>query len=253
MSDHVDIDGVRTWYDERGTGDTLVLLHGGLTDSRDFGGNLDRLADRFRLLMPDRRGHGRTPDVPGPSTVELWARDTIGFIEQVAGGPVLLAGYSAGAITALRVAVRRPGLVRRLALVSGAFHPDGMTVRPQAGGTMPEPLVAAYAEVSPDGRDHYPVIVAKVADGIAADTPLTVEEVSTVSCPALVMSGDDDIVTLEHTVELYRALPRGRLAVVPNTSHLLLHERPELCAGMIGEFLAADPAPRWMPVTRPAG
>jgi pimeloyl-ACP methyl ester carboxylesterase len=64
------------------------------------------------------------------------------------------------------------------------------------------------------------------------------------------MSGDDDIVTLEHTVELYRALPRGQLAVVPNTSHLLLHERPELCAGMIDEFLAADPAPRLMPVTR---
>ena len=253
MSGHVDLDGVLTWYDDRGSGDPVVLLHGGLTDSRDFDGNLDRLAGRFRLLMPDRRGHGRTPDVPGPSTVDLWARDTVRFIEKVAGGPVRLAGYSAGATTALTVAVRRPDLVDRLVLVSGAFAPDGMTVRPQAGAPMPEPLVAAYAEVSPDGRDHFGVIVAKVAEGIDHGRALTADELAAVGCPVLVMTADDDFVTLEHSVALYRALPRGQLAIVPNTSHLLLHERPELCAAMVGEFLGADPAPRLMPLTRAGG
>jgi pimeloyl-ACP methyl ester carboxylesterase len=177
------VNGVRTWYDDRGSGETLVLLHGGLTDSRDFGGNLDRLADRFRVLTPDRRGHGRTPDVPGPSTVELWAQDTIAFVEKVAGGPVLLAGYSAGAITAL----------------------------------------------------------------------WTERDLAAVGCPALVMAADDDFVTLAHSVTPYRALRYGQLAIVPDTSHLLLHERPELCAAMIAEFLGTDPAPRMMPVTSCGG
>lgn len=250
MSDYVEVNGVRTWYAERGDGEPLVLLHGGFTDSRDFEGNLDRLAGRFRLLMPERRGHGHTADVPGPITVELMAADTIAFIEKAGGGPVRLAGYSAGAIVALWVAVRRPDLVGRLVLVSGAFDPAGMIVRPQAGGEMPEPLVAMYAEVSPDGRDHFPVVVRKVAEGINAATGLTAGELGAVTCPALVMAADDDIVTLEHTLALYRGLARGQLAVVPGTSHLLLHEKPDLCAGLIESFLTDEPAPTMMPIAR---
>ena len=67
MTDYVMVNGVNTWYDERGAGDTLVLLHGGLTDSRDFEPNLARLADRCRLLRPERRGHGHTADADGPT------------------------------------------------------------------------------------------------------------------------------------------------------------------------------------------
>src|SRR5262249_7848476 len=66
MANYVIATGVRMWYDDRGTGDTVGLLHGGLTDSRDFAGNLDALADTFRLLLPERRGHGHTPDADLP-------------------------------------------------------------------------------------------------------------------------------------------------------------------------------------------
>src|SRR5262245_60023733 len=130
MADYVQLDGIRTWYDDRGHGDPVVLLHGGLTDSRDFAPNLCALADRFRLLLPERRGHGHTADAPGPITVDLMARDTIAFVDKIVCGSVRLVGYSAGAMVALCVAVRRPDLVDRLVLISAAFHPDGMIVRP---------------------------------------------------------------------------------------------------------------------------
>ena len=91
------------WYDERGEGDPLVLLHGGLTDCRDFTGNLDTLASRFRLLLPERRGHGHTADVAGPITLAVMAQDTIAFLDKLVGEPVRLVGYSAGAAVALRV------------------------------------------------------------------------------------------------------------------------------------------------------
>src|SRR5215813_5228683 len=163
MANYVIANGVRTWYGDRGTGDAVVLLHGGLTDSRDFGGNLDALAGTFRLLLPERRGHGHTPDVAGPITIELMAQDTAAFVDEVVGGRVRLVGYSAGAIVALWVAARRPDLVERLVLISGAFDPDGLIFRPSADGPPPAPLVAAYAEVSPDGADHFVVVAGKLA------------------------------------------------------------------------------------------
>jgi pimeloyl-ACP methyl ester carboxylesterase len=61
VADYVRLNGVRIWYDDSGEGDPLVLLHGGFSDSRDFAVNLDRLADRFRLFMPERRGRTSAP------------------------------------------------------------------------------------------------------------------------------------------------------------------------------------------------
>jgi pimeloyl-ACP methyl ester carboxylesterase len=125
MAEYVQLEPVRTWYAEAGVGDPLVLLRPGLADARAFGPNLPALADRFRVLTPERRGHGHSPDVPGPITFEAMAADTIRFIEQVVGGPVRLAGCSDGAIVALLVALERPDLIERLACIAGPFHRDG--------------------------------------------------------------------------------------------------------------------------------
>ncbi|GLX01195.1 alpha/beta fold hydrolase [Microtetraspora sp. NBRC 16547] len=250
MADYVDINGVNMWFDDRGEGDPVVLLHGGLTDSRDFSGNLDTLSGRFRLLLPERRGHGHTADVAGPITIEVMAQDTIAFLDKIVASAVHLIGYSAGAAVALRVAVRRRDLVDRLVLVSGGFHPDGMILRPTADDRPPAPLVAAYGEVSPDGVGHFPVVLAKIAHSVNEEPGMAPADLRAVTCPALVMTADDDIVTLEHTLELYRGLPNAELAVVPGTSHLLLHEKPELCTGLVTGFLTSGPTPTWMPIRR---
>jgi pimeloyl-ACP methyl ester carboxylesterase len=250
MAAHVEVNGVPMWYDERGNGDPLVLLHGGLSDSRDFTGNLDTLAGRFRLLLPERRGHGHTADVAGPITVEVMARDTIAFLDELVGGPAHLVGYSVGATVALRVAVDRPDLVDKLVLISGAFHRDGTILRPTADAAPPPQLVAAYAEVSPDGADHFPVVIAKIAQSVAQAPGMTAADLGAVVCPTLVMVGDDDNVTLEHTLALYRGLRNAQLAIVPAASHLLLLEKPGLCTRLVSDFLTADPAPTMMPIRR---
>lgn len=152
MAGYVNLNGVRTWFDERGTGQSLVLLHPGLVDSRAFGPNLNALAERSRTFTPERRGHGRTPDVAGPISFELMAGDTIRFLEQVVGAPTRLLGCSDGAVVALPVALRRPGLVSHLVFVAGAFHHEGWlpgVIDPDS--KPPDFLAASYGEVSPDG------------------------------------------------------------------------------------------------------
>jgi len=243
-------DIVDMWHDERGAGDPLVLLHGGLTDSRCFSGSLDGLADTFRLYLPDRRGHGRTPDAPGPITIDLMARDTIAFLETTVGGPSRLLGYSAGGTVALRVAMRRPDLVERLVLISTVYDVDGLVFKPQAGAEPPAEVVDAYAEVSPDGRDHFPVVVGKIAQAAGTERGLDPVDLRSVTARTLVLAGDDDLVTLDHTVSLYRALPTAELAVLPNASHLLLMERAETVRALVRQFLTTPAAPTFMPLSR---
>jgi pimeloyl-ACP methyl ester carboxylesterase len=188
--------------------------------------------------------------VPGPLTVGVQAEDLVAFLEQVVGGPVRLVGYSLGATVALWTAVLRPDLVERLVVISAAFDPRGTIFRPTADEAPPAPLAAAYAEISPDGPEHFRVVITKLAAS-ANEPGLEPGELRAITCPALVIAADDDLVTLEHTLELYRALlPHGQLAVVPGTSHLLLHEKPDLCVGLVGDFLTATPAPTLMPIAR---
>ena len=96
MSNHIQLGDVHTYYEEDGSGDALVLLHPGLADSRAFEEYMPELAQHFHVFRPDRRGHGRTPDVEGPITYEQMARDTIAFLEQVVGSPAFLLGHSDG-------------------------------------------------------------------------------------------------------------------------------------------------------------
>ena len=114
-----------------------------------------RLGADFHVYRPDRRGHGRTPDVPGPITYELMANDTIAFLEQVVGGPAHVVGHSDGAVVALVTALLRPDLVRRLVFASGVFHHDAWA--PGAIDLDDETLaffVEYHGEVSPDGPGH---------------------------------------------------------------------------------------------------
>jgi pimeloyl-ACP methyl ester carboxylesterase len=250
MGAYAEVNHIRTWYDERGSGEPLVLLHGGFSDSRDFAGNLDTLADRFRLFLPERRAHGHTPDVDGEITNELMAEDTIAFIDEIVGEPAHVVGYSDGATLATLAAVRRSDLIRRLVLVSGGFHPRGWILLPDADAEMPPQIVEAYGEVSPDGVEHFPVVAAKLARAAAEDPGLPASALAGISSRTLVMAADDDLVRLEHTIALYRGIPDSELAVIPGTSHPLLLEKPQLCLRVVTEFLTSDPVPTMVPIRR---
>jgi pimeloyl-ACP methyl ester carboxylesterase len=252
-SGYTDVGGIHTWYEERGAGEPLVLLHpgGAGVDARAWGPNLPALAEHFRVFTPERRGHGRTPDVDGPITFELMADDTIAFLETVVGGPAHLAGCSDGATVALLVALRRPELVRKLALIAGVFHRDGwMPGVIDPDNTPPEFLARLYGELSPDGPEHYPVVVAKLAEMHEQGPTVTVSDLRRIDNRTLVMIGDDDEVKLEHAIELYRSLPDGELAIVPGTSHGLLVEKPTLCNTIMIDFLTTDPVPTMAPIRR---
>lgn len=253
MGEYVEINGISTWFQDRGSGDPVVLLHGGLIDGRDFDTNLAGLDSDRRVLVPDRRAHGRSYDDGGPLNLDTLGADAASFVETVVGGPVALVAYSAGAMVALRVALRRSDLVDRLVLISGAFDPAGMLLRPSLDGPPPGPLVDAYAQVSPYGADHFVSVLRRIVHSADHDAPLTEAQVSSIRCPTLVMCGDDDLVTLEHTLALYRALPDSRLAVVPGASHLLLHEKPEVCRAVVADFLATPDVTTFMPIRRAGG
>ncbi|MFD4421424.1 alpha/beta fold hydrolase [Agromyces sp. NPDC058484] len=250
----IDIDGVNTWTETRGSGErTIVLLHGGLGNSDDLLDSIGPdLEERFRVIAFDRRGHGYTADTDEPFHYDDMATHAIAVLERLgAASAIHLVGWSDGGIVAMLVALRRPDLVDRLVLIGVNFHFDGIHELGPGDGDMPSPLLEGYAKRSPDGADHFPVVAEKFMAMATTEPTLTTEDVAALRHPTLVLAGDDDLVRLDHTVALYEALPAGRLCVLPGASHLVVIEHPRLVAGIIADFLQGPEAPETvLPIRR---
>jgi pimeloyl-ACP methyl ester carboxylesterase len=226
----IELNGVRTWYDEHNDGDPLVLMHPAGADNEAWAPQLDALRN-FHLYLPERRGHGRTRGTDEPLSHELMAQDTIAFLEKVSG-PAHLVGCSDGATTALVTTLRRPDLVHKLVLVCGVFHHQGW-----GPGVIP-PVEETEG------------LLRRLTTMHQWSPALTEQDLKTIPNRTLIMVGDDDEVQLEHATAMYRGLPNAELAVVPGTSHGLLWEKPALCNAMIIDFLENDPVRTIAPIRR---
>jgi pimeloyl-ACP methyl ester carboxylesterase len=254
MGEYIDIGGHPTWVDQRGSGPaTILVLHGGLSNSDLLLETIGPpLAERYRLVAFDRRGHGYTADTAAPFHYEDMAAETIGVLEAVVGGPAHLVGWSDGGIVGLLVALHRPELIDRMVLIGANFHHNGFgSLDLPEESPFVRAIVEAYAERSPDGGEHFGEVFEKFTAMVTTEPTLTTDDLGRITAPTLVMAGDDDAVLLSHTCEMYEALPDGQLSIVPGTSHMLPIERPDVTARTVLDFLGADvPPTTLMPVRR---
>jgi len=243
---YTDIGGHRTWFaDSGGAGEPVLLLHGGLSDSELLLEPLEpALGEQFRVLAFDRRGHGRTADTDAPFHYDDMATETIAAMDKLIGGPAHLVGWSDGGNVALIVALRRPDLVRSLVLIGSNYHFDSAVPTEPTGSGPPRFITERYAERSPDGTNHFAAAFRKSLAMWTVEPTLTTDDLRKISAPVLVLVGDDDLMTLAHTVSLYESLSLSQLAVVPGTSHGVVIEKPELVGRLIGDFLSAPGKPK---------
>jgi pimeloyl-ACP methyl ester carboxylesterase len=257
MGEYVDIGNVKTWYDEHGSGDPLVLLHGGLVPNETWGMQIPDFSARYRVLAPERRGHGRTPDVEGPLNYADMAEDTIGFFDKIVGGPAHIVGWSDGGIIGLLVAIARPDLVRKLVVIGANYDTDGIPPEAMAGLSVPADseemamLRTMHESVAPD-PNSWKVLYEKFQEMAHSQPHIPLADLARITAPTLVLVGDDDLMTLAHTVSLYDAIPDSQLAVVPGASHIVVMEKPEAVNRLVLDFLENDPTPTMMPIRRAA-
>ncbi len=142
-SGYAPVNGLNLYYETHGTGEPLILLHGGVVGIDTFGPNLPALSEQRKVIAVELQGHGRTADIDRPLSFEEMADDIAALMKELRIEPADVMGYSLGGGVALQLAIRHPGSVRKLVVVSEPFKRDGW---------YPEVLVA-MAQMGPSAAE----------------------------------------------------------------------------------------------------
>jgi pimeloyl-ACP methyl ester carboxylesterase len=224
---YADVNGLHMYFEEHGEGPPLLLLHGGGGSAEYFSETIPFFASRFRVVAAEGMGHGRTgDDVARPFRYHELAEDIVELMRVLGIESASILGFSDGGIVGLDMAIHHPERVAKLAVTGANSHVDGYTEETQEEGRSfdpaAEPVSEAYARLSPDGAGHWPVFLARMKLMWTVEPSFTLEQLRGIRAPTLLIVGDADVVTPEHAVEMFRAIPGAQLCVVPNAGHGVL-------------------------------
>jgi pimeloyl-ACP methyl ester carboxylesterase len=254
VGNRVRVNGMQMYYEVSGTGDPIIVLHGAYMNIPSMGAIIPMLAKTHRVYALELQGHGRTTDIDRPITYQNLADDVAAFMDAVGLPKADVFGYSMGAAAGLQFAIRHPDKVNKLVAASVGYDARGW--QPAFAAMIPSmtpemfantPMPAEYKKLAPN-PNGFPELARKVIQ--LEKEPMAWEaEVKKLKTPVLLISGDADVMTLEHTVSFFRLLgggeagdmgkplPASRLAVLPATSHTSVITQPDLLIAFIEPFL----------------
>ena len=253
---HIDLRGHQVWSIEKKpllkrNPEKVLLLHGGLSSTESWIDAISPAAKGFHLYAYDRTAHGRTKIRDGYYHFDFQTDEAIAFLEDVVQGPAHLIGWSDGGIIALHVSLKRPDLVSSIVAIGANYHHDCGAEHDVLTIEVKEEEKRLFAERSGQDPELLETIVRKAYEVWMSEPNLSLKDLARINVPTLVLAGDDEPFTSEHTFSMYEALPLGRLAIVPGSSHFVVKEKRGLTQSIIKDFFANldYPITRW-PIRR---
>lgn len=238
---YVNTGRLRLYYEAYGKGEPLFWLHGGLSCIDGLRYQIPAFVKKYKVILPERPGHGHTADIAGNYSYEVMAEQTLALMKKLKIRKASFAGYSDGANLLLWFAAKYPARVKKIVLVGGNFHHRGCEPsfqkelkkqNPKKYGVDPR-----YTAYSPDKPEHYFKVFEKCRKLWLTEPKWKPALLKKIRCAALIVAGDRDMIRPEHSLEMMRLIKKSQLAIIPGTTHSLLKEKPEIVNQIILNFL----------------
>jgi pimeloyl-ACP methyl ester carboxylesterase len=253
------VNGLKMYYEVHGSGDPVVLLHGGfMTITNNWTGWIDELSKTRKVIAIEMQGHGRTADIDRDFSYENLADDVAALLDYLKIPSADLIGYSMGGGVAMLCAIRHPEKVRKVVSISAVFRHDGWGKegRDALAHLTPEafkgsPIETEFRKLSPT-PNAFPNLVKRLVATESKPHDFGADKLKATKAPMFFIHGDADGVRLDFIAEMFRLKggdvhgdmrPRSasRLAILPDTTHVTLMERRSVIVLWVNDFFDAKP------------
>lgn len=247
----VKVNGIALHYEERGTGEPLLLLHGfGMCGRGDWGSIADELAKNNRVILPDLRGHGWSTNPSGKFTMRQSAEDIRALLDHLGIRQVRAMGISAGGMTLLHLATKYPDRVAAMAVIGATtYFPEQArrVIRGEAAAPLPKEVLEMFNSCASRGDAQVRDLMSQFQGfkDSHEDMNLTPPYLATIKARTLIIHGDrDEFFPVAIPVEMYNAIPGSQLWIVPNGDHVPIYDArtPEFLR-VARQFLSPTAAP----------
>lgn len=235
---YLTIKNTEIYYEEYGSGTPLILLQGGMGSIYDFAKCIPELSKHYRVIAPDTPGQGRSA-LADSMSYELMADYISQLIDVLKLDSAYVMGWSDGGNTGLILGSNRPDKVKKV-LASGANYtlsgyPSILKdtsdweseLRSSAFDTTYKDVKKIYDSISHHPRDLRKVLI-DINKMWHQEIYFSPDYLRKIKIPVMIVLGDKDAVTLEHGIEMHRLIKDSQLCILPNTSHAVFNERPDL-------------------------
>ena len=236
----VDHDGARIWYATYGSGSPVILLHGGLGHSGNWGYQVPMLVSSgHRAVLIDSRGHGRSTRDLRPLTYELMASDVLAVMDALHLEKAAFVGWSDGACTSLVLAGQAPARVAGVFFFACNMDPSG--TKPFEPTPVIDRCIARhtrdYAELS-DTPDQFKAFADAVGQMQRTEPNYSARDLANIRVPVVIVHSEhDEFIKPEHAQYLARSIPGAELILLPGVSHFAPLQRPDQFNSVMRAFL----------------
>ncbi|HEY4164283.1 MAG TPA: alpha/beta hydrolase [Dongiaceae bacterium] len=239
------VDGIKIWYAEFGPSGApiVIMLHGGLGNSNYFGNQVPVLARKYRVIVMDSRGHGRSSRDAQPYGYDLMSNDVLALMDYLHVKKAAIVGWSDGAIIGLDIAIHHPERIAKLFAFAANSDPSGVAdiskskvFNDYINGTEKE-----YAALSPTPKDHK-AFLDEIGKMWASQPNFTKQQLAGITTPTLIVDGDhDEAIKRENTEYMATTIPHAGLLILPRVGHFAFLQDPAQFNDALKHFLTHLP------------
>jgi len=237
---YAEVNGIRLYHAEWGTGDPVILLHGGLGSIEAFANQIPAIAEGHKVIAIDSRGHGRSTRDDTPYSYELMASDVLALMDLMGIESAPFIGWSDGGIISLDLAINHPERIEKALVIGTNYDLSGLDPELETDANFARYIDKAaglYAQVSAT-PDEFEAFVGDIAGMWGSQPNYTEAQLATITTPILVVQAlEDEAIVDEHAEKMAELMPGGVYLPLEGVSHFALWQDPERMNAIIADFL----------------